>query len=99
VPRTDPKFIRNAPNYGTGPDSGPVEHQYTIDALAKFLGFVAPGNQKTTESFVAAFGAEELIAARGRQSRRVGKGSYSDGHCQTNSARSMVRSGVQGIQL
>lgn len=63
-PRTDPKFIRNAPNYGTVPESGKVEHPYTLEVLAKFLGFVAPRNQKATESFIAAFGAEELIATK-----------------------------------
>jgi len=61
-PRTDHKFIRNAPNYGTGPESGPVNHPYTVEALACFLGFVKAERQTPTNSFIAAFGAEELIA-------------------------------------
>jgi hypothetical protein len=56
--------IRYAPQLSTektsGPESGP--HPYTVDVLAKFLGFVRPSTQKPTDSFVAAFGAEELIA-------------------------------------
>ena len=40
----------------------PDAYPYTIKALAKFLGFVKDKNQRPTDSFVAAFSAEELIA-------------------------------------
>lgn len=63
-PKTNTSVIRYAPQLSTektsGPESGP--HPYTVDVLAKFLGFVRPSTQKPTDSFVAAFGAEELIA-------------------------------------
>jgi hypothetical protein len=62
-PRTDPKFIRNAPSFVTSPESGEVGHPYTVRALALFLGCSKPSKrEEPTDSFVAAFGAEELIA-------------------------------------
>jgi hypothetical protein len=51
----------NAPNYVTASDSEVVAHPYTLEALAKFLGFVKQKAQEPTHSFVAAFAAEELI--------------------------------------
>jgi hypothetical protein len=62
--RTNPDYVRYAPKYSTGPDSGPVSlhHPYTVDALATFLVFVKSSTQKPTNSFEAVFGAEELRA-------------------------------------
>src|ERR1700676_2089707 len=66
--RTD--MIRIAPSFSTSstdsvalpPPGHGIQHGYTVDSLAKFLGFVKSGNQEPTNSFIAAFGAEELIA-------------------------------------
>jgi hypothetical protein len=61
--RTD--LIRVAPGYISGSSTGSVPlppTAYTVDGLAKFLGFVKADSQKPTNSFIAAFGAEELIA-------------------------------------
>jgi hypothetical protein len=60
----NPKMLRYAPSYAVGAQTtdSVVSHPYTVDALAKFLGFVKRGNQEPTNSFHAAFGAEELIA-------------------------------------
>jgi hypothetical protein len=63
-PRTDPKVIRNAPKYVTTSESEAVAHPYTLESLAKLLGFVKQKAQQPTHSFIAAFGAEELIADR-----------------------------------
>jgi hypothetical protein len=68
--RTDQ--IRVAPGYAAGTipssrNSSVVEStilpktSYTIDGLANFLGFVIPSTKRATQSFIAAFGAEELI--------------------------------------
>jgi hypothetical protein len=80
-PRTDPKFIRNAPSFGTVTESVTVAHPYTVEALAKFLGFVKAKSATATNSFIAAFGAEELIAdnvlkesqIRGLSAERLGE--------------------------
>jgi hypothetical protein len=57
-------YIRYAPSFAANqpaPESG--ARPYTTQALAQFLGFTKPGKrQEPTDSFVAAFGAEELIA-------------------------------------
>jgi hypothetical protein len=63
--RTD--LIRVAPKFTTPYASGtapvPLPPQaYTIEGLAKFLGFVKTESQRPSNSFIAAFGAEELIA-------------------------------------
>jgi hypothetical protein len=60
--KTNVSKIRYAPAFGvSAPESG--AHPYTTQALAQFLGFTKPGKrQEPTDSFVAAFGAEELIA-------------------------------------
>jgi hypothetical protein len=61
--RTD--LIRVAPGYQTGgiADSATLPPTaYTIDGLADFLGFIRPQTKRASESFIAAFGAEELIA-------------------------------------
>ena len=62
-PKTNTTVLRYAPGFGIGasaPESG--AHPYTTEALAKFLGFVKDKNQRPSNSFIAAFGAEELIA-------------------------------------
>jgi hypothetical protein len=69
--RTDQ--IRVAPGYVAGTisssrNSSVVEStilpktSYTLDGLANFLGFIIPSTKRATQSFIAAFGAEELIA-------------------------------------
>jgi hypothetical protein len=60
--RTD--LIRVAPGYSSGSVTGSVilpKTAYTVDGLAKFLGFVKATSDTPTNSFIAAFGAEELI--------------------------------------
>jgi hypothetical protein len=88
--KTNTTVVRYAPKFSTekpsAPDSG--AHPYTTESLAKFLGFVKDKNQRPTDSFVAAFGAEELIAdkvmtesqVKGLSAERLGElviGSYS----------------------
>lgn len=58
--RTD--RIRVAPSYSTSESDVLPLTAYTLTGLAAFLGFVKPKSQEPTSSFVAAFGAEELIA-------------------------------------
>jgi hypothetical protein len=61
-PSTRKEAIRYAPSFSQmppTPDSG--VRPYTVEALAKFLGFVKSGTQEPTNNFVAAFGAAELI--------------------------------------
>lgn len=60
-PKTNTTVIRSAPSFSVS-GTDPVPHPYTVDRLAKFLGFVKTDSQKPTNSFIAAFGAEELIA-------------------------------------
>lgn len=59
--KTNTTKIRYAPAFGVSANDS-VAHAYTIESLAKFLGFIKSGNQEPTNSFIAAFGAEELIA-------------------------------------
>jgi hypothetical protein len=59
-PKTREGYVRYAPGFSSVPESG--AHPYTVEALSKFLGFVKSGKQEPTNSFIAAFGAEELIA-------------------------------------
>jgi hypothetical protein len=37
-------------------------HPYTVESIAKFLGFVKSKSQEPTNNFYAAFGAQELIS-------------------------------------
>jgi hypothetical protein len=59
--KTNTSKIRYAPAFMVSATDS-VAHPYTIETLAKFLGFVKSGNQEPTNSFITAFGAEELIA-------------------------------------
>jgi hypothetical protein len=63
-PKTRTDTIRYAPTFSTEKPSvtDSVTHPYTMESFAKFLGFVKAESQKSTNSFIAAFGAEELIA-------------------------------------
>jgi hypothetical protein len=62
-PKTNINTIRYAPPYSVGPSvTAGVTHPYTIESMAKFLGFVKSGSQTPRDSFVAAFGALELIS-------------------------------------
>lgn len=61
--RTD--LIRVAPGYNSGSivESTTLPLQaYTLDGLANFLGFIIRSTKRATQSFIAVFGAEELIA-------------------------------------
>jgi hypothetical protein len=61
-PHTKPEHVRYAPGFSSSPAGG-EDHKYTVQALAKFLGLLKPGNrQEPRNSFVAAFGAVELIS-------------------------------------
>jgi hypothetical protein len=63
--QADPKSVRSAPSFTTSTESvdvAQIPHAYTLPVLARFLGFVKAASQIPTNSFIAAFGAEELIA-------------------------------------
>jgi hypothetical protein len=83
--KTRDDAIRYAPGFSQtacAPSEG--AHPYTVEALAKFLGMVKPDNQRPRDSFVACFGALELIdegylseaRAYDLEKRKLGQGRY-----------------------
>ena len=63
VPKTNDTLKRYAPSFSVPDDPSSCaahEHPYTMQTLAKFLGFVDP-NGESTRTFDAAFGAIELL--------------------------------------
>jgi hypothetical protein len=73
-------FVRYAPSFSACVTES-VTHPYTVESLAKFLGFVNAKSETATNSFITAFGAEELIAdgvlkesqIRGLSAERLGE--------------------------
>jgi hypothetical protein len=62
-PKTNIAAVRYAPSYVIDPSLvAATDHPYTIEALARFLGLVKAGSLSPKDSFVAAFGAVELIS-------------------------------------
>src|SRR6267154_2186796 len=59
----NPKMLRDAPAYPIAERAeSDLSHPYTVEALARFLGFVKSQDRALTSNFNAAFGAAELIA-------------------------------------
>jgi hypothetical protein len=62
-PKTRKELIRHAPSYKQGASSTPeVDHPYTADTLARFLGgvYVKPSSNTAQNSVVAALGVLEM---------------------------------------
>lgn len=80
-PSTNKNVIRYAPGFGPVTAGVTGAHPYTVEVLAKFLGMVKTGSQTARDSFVAAFGAVELISEgylteeriKGLEIRRLGE--------------------------
>ena len=61
-PKTRKELIRYAPSFVPSGASSPAtgDHPYTIDAVARFLGYVKRSTNRAKDSVVAAFGFLEL---------------------------------------
>jgi flagellar biosynthesis GTPase FlhF len=61
-PKTRKDVIRYAPSFKMGSSTPAVDHPYTADTLARFLGgvYVKPGDNSAQNSVVAALGVLEL---------------------------------------